>query len=240
MPLLGRTVQGQVTILINFTSVKFYTLTLIAIVNNFGPLVTTLLAFVCLSEKITYGTIIALMVSFLGALVMILGGKDDSVVEEGSSVFGFVCLILNPVFVAIGTIMMRQMKKLNESVVSCYMNFASVLVLGPLVYAMGHDLSICWSFSVYDWLWVVGLSGSSICSQTFRYKALQSEKASALQPYNFLNPVWQLIADILIFSASFTNMQMLGVGIVVMVYVVELFHYYCFGRHATKEEVQVK
>ena len=117
---------------------------MVAVVNNFGPLVTTLLAFLFLSEKITYGTILALFVSFFGALIMILGSKDDSVVSEGSSVFGFICLILNPVFVAIGTIMMRQMKKLNESVVSCYMNFASIIVLGPLVYALGQDLSICW------------------------------------------------------------------------------------------------
>ena len=93
--------------MINFTSVKFYTLTLVAIVNNFGPLVTTLLAYIVLSEKITSGTIIALFVSFAGALIMILGNKDDSVVSEGSSIFGFICLILNPVFVAIGTIMMR-------------------------------------------------------------------------------------------------------------------------------------
>ena len=69
-----------------------------------------------------------------------------------------------------------------------------------------------------------------IGSQTFRYKALQNEKASALQPYNFLNPVWQLVADIIIFKADFTDMQLVGVGIVVAVYVFELVHYYCCTR----------
>ena len=82
------------------------------------------------------------------------------------------------------------MRQLNESVVSCYMNAATVVILAPIVYAIGEDLSPWFSFSVWDWCWIIGLSFSVIGSQTFRYKALQNEKASALQPYNFLNPVW--------------------------------------------------
>ena len=107
-PLIGRTLQGNITILINFTSVKFYTLTLIAVVNNFSPLITTLLAVMFLKESLTAAVLAALFVSFLGALVMILGGEEESPVEEGSSIIGFAALLLNPVFVAIGTIMMRS------------------------------------------------------------------------------------------------------------------------------------
>ena len=50
-------------------------------------------------------------------------------------------LVLNPVLVAFGTIMMRQMKKLNENVVSCYMNFCSIPFMIALCFATGSDLS---------------------------------------------------------------------------------------------------
>ena len=171
-PLIGRTIQGNVTILINFTSVKFYTLTLIAVVNNFSPLFTTILAWILLGERFGVSLIVKLLIAFGGALLIILYDKDESVVKEGSSTVGFIALVLNPIFVAIGTVMMRQMRKLNESVVSCYMNATTVIVFGPAIYAMGEDLSPCLSFSVWDWCWIIGLSISVVGSQTFRYKAV--------------------------------------------------------------------
>ena len=171
-PLIARTIQGNATILINFTSVKFYTLTLVAIVNNFSPLFTTILAYFFLRENIANATYLALFVTFIGALVMIMGAKEEDPVAEGSSTFGFICLLLNPVLVGIGTCMMRKMKKLNESVVSCYMNSTSIIVMGPLVYAFGGDLSPWFSFTVWDWCWIIGLSFSVVGSQTFRYRAL--------------------------------------------------------------------
>ena len=88
-------------------------------------------------------TLIDLFFAFCGAIILILGGANEDPVPEGSSLIGFICLIFNPVLVAIGTVMMRSMKKLNESVVSCYMNSTSILVFVPIVYWQGADLSPC-------------------------------------------------------------------------------------------------
>ena len=114
-----------------------------------------------------------MIVAFIGAVILIMGNPNDSIGAQDSTLFGFISLLLNPVLVAIGTIMMRSMRELNESVVSCYMNGASILVFTPLVYLQGADLSPCFSFTLADWCWIVGLSLSVIGSQTFRYKALQ-------------------------------------------------------------------
>ena len=93
------------------------------------------MAYFFLEEKMTKNTLIGLFFAFCGAIVLILGGENDDPVPQGSSLIGFICLIMNPVFVAIGTIMMRKMKKLNESVVSCYMNATTIIVFAPIVYA---------------------------------------------------------------------------------------------------------
>ena len=63
--------------MINFTSVKFYTLTLVAVVNNFSPLITVLMAYFFLEEKMTKNTLIGLFFAFCGAIVLILGGEND-------------------------------------------------------------------------------------------------------------------------------------------------------------------
>ena len=58
--------------MINFTSIKYFTLTLVAVVNNFAPLFTVVLAYWILSEKLSGYKLVQLFVSFGGALLMIL------------------------------------------------------------------------------------------------------------------------------------------------------------------------
>ena len=69
--------------------------------------------------------------------------------------------------------MMRQMRKLHESVVSCYMNSVAIFFMMAVTYGFGEDLKP-WGqdFSWGDKLCTVGLAISTVGSQTFRYKAL--------------------------------------------------------------------
>ena len=105
-PLFARTLQGNFTIFINFTSVKFFTLTLIAIMNNFAPLITVILAWFLLAETITSFKIMQLLVAFAGALMMILYAPPAKSEEPELivNVWNFVGLCLNPILVAYGTV----------------------------------------------------------------------------------------------------------------------------------------
>ena len=82
------------------------------------------------------------------------------------------------------------MKKLNENVVSCYMNGFSIPIMIGLCYATGNDLSAWKDFDGLEWFCIFALSVTVILSQTFRFKALQNEEASKLQPLQFLAPVY--------------------------------------------------
>ena len=176
-PLVARTVQGNMTIYINFTSIKFFSLTLVAMINNFAPLFTVVLAFFILSEKVPIFKIVQLFIAFGGAVMMIMGvdmpdvGKEDQTVEEGEvsgvdwdMIFKWSCLLLNPLLNAYGFVMMRQMRKLNENVVSCYMAAVSLPVMIALTYATGGDLTGWKSFGAVEWLCLVALSITVIMS----------------------------------------------------------------------------
>ena len=69
-PLWARVVQGNITIFINFTSIKFFSLTLVAVVNNFGPLFTVVLAYYILGEKLGRFKLFQLFFAFGGATLM--------------------------------------------------------------------------------------------------------------------------------------------------------------------------
>ena len=92
------------------------------------------------------------------------------------TIFKYICLVLNPILVAYGTVMMRQMRKLDENVVSCYMNGFAIPVMIGLAYATGGDLSAWKDFEGLEWFCIVALSASVIGSQTFRFIAVQHEE----------------------------------------------------------------
>ena len=141
------------------------------------------------------------------------------------------------------------MRKLHEAVVSCYMNFVAIWFMLAVTLSLGLRIDP-WTkdFGWEEKLFCIGLSVSTVLSQTTRYKGLQHWEATKLQPYQFINPVVQLVADIIIFDAKFSSMQMVGILIVVSVYVVELI-YNCFfaaskpkveSQETKKEEAQSK
>ena len=179
-------------------------------VNNFGPLFTVVMAYYMLDETLNTFKLWQLFIAFGGATLMIVfTPRPELTDEEGEPnstlwiVIKYICLILNPVLVAWGTVMMRKMRKLDENVVSCYMNSLAIPVMIGINYASGGDLSAWKDFDGLEWFCIVALSMTVIGSQTFRFKALQHEESAKLQPLNFLNPVWQLIGDLAIFAAVF-------------------------------------
>ena len=58
--------------MINFSSIKFFTLTLVAVVNNFSPLLTVVMAYFILNERLKMFKMVQLIVAFGGAFLMIM------------------------------------------------------------------------------------------------------------------------------------------------------------------------
>ena len=87
----------------------------------------------CLAEAPTLkqGFVLTLVVSFV--LGFVFTGKTG--IEEGSSlsgetdsiqIYAWSCLLLSPPALAMGSILNRAMRKLNENTVSIYSNFVQI------------------------------------------------------------------------------------------------------------------
>ena len=120
---------------------------------------------------------------------MITGSNSETKHDYSANLAAFICLILNPIMVAIGTIAMRKMKKMHESLVSAWMNLICFFAMMIVVYAVGDDLSPMWSFDWLDWMLMCGIAIFVLLCQTLRYMALQVHEASALQSLSFLQPI---------------------------------------------------
>ena len=103
-----RVVQLNVSIFITFYSIKQFELTTVAMVNNCATFVILLLGWLILNESTTLFTFTTLSLSFVGTVVLILGGMANSASgAAGSSAFGMILMLSNPVIIATGVIAMR-------------------------------------------------------------------------------------------------------------------------------------
>ena len=80
-PLVFRSIQGTMTNIINYSVTKYLPLTLIAIVNNMGPLITLVLAFVILKEKIKKFEILMIVLTVGGVITVV--AFSNSAVDSG-------------------------------------------------------------------------------------------------------------------------------------------------------------
>jgi drug/metabolite transporter (DMT)-like permease len=78
-------------------AVKFFQLTIVAMVLNTAPLITFFLAMLFFKEKVTTGQIISLFAAFIGLLLMLFCGEtEDKRPEFTPTIWAYILLLFNP------------------------------------------------------------------------------------------------------------------------------------------------
>ncbi len=94
-------------------AVRALPLVLVAIVMNTMPLITAVLGYFILHEKLKVLEKICMIISFFGVAIMITGkesGLDSSIAYP---IYAVVALFLNPFFSSLVTITLRSMRNMS-------------------------------------------------------------------------------------------------------------------------------
>lgn len=178
-PLLAlRTFCSTLTQVINSYSSKYIPITIIGIVNNLSPMVTVLLAFIFLNERLRAIDLVFLVLLAAGIFTVVLGQKSS--LDPGEKTITqapwlYVALFLNPFLTGSGTIISRKLRHIHEYVVAVYMNL-STLVFNLILMLIFKKklLPVLAQFSRLDWVYTVMQGVCIIGVQVFRFKALQN------------------------------------------------------------------
>ena len=81
-PLVIRTVTGNFAIFVNFMAVKYFPLTLVAMIINCAPLVQLILAGPILGEQVKPWDTVSLLIAFVSIALVILGGETTENTSE--------------------------------------------------------------------------------------------------------------------------------------------------------------
>jgi len=172
-----RTLQSSLSNIIKNWAPKYIPLTIISIIGNLGPMVTVVLAFFLLKEKLKKVELWVMLATLVCIVVVIVAGTDQTVESQDVNPtvihLVYLALILNAFLSAGGTIAMRKMKKFHESVVSWYSNWAVLIVSIVVMLVTGQSFTIFETFTWYEHLLLFSTGILTLASQTFRFKALK-------------------------------------------------------------------
>ena len=110
-PLAIRVLSGNFSIFVNFSAVKYFSLSLVAMVTNTAPLMTFFFALIFFGEKVTRKQVVLLFLSFLAVIFMIQGqGTDpEKRPEYTPNLIMFILLLFAPVSASLSQVAMKAM-----------------------------------------------------------------------------------------------------------------------------------
>jgi drug/metabolite transporter (DMT)-like permease len=78
LPLFIRMSQNSLSLLITYYAIRYFDLTTVAMVSNLSPMVTVVLAYFMLGERLTIKELVILFAAFGSVTLLIMGGDEVS------------------------------------------------------------------------------------------------------------------------------------------------------------------
>ncbi|MEK9970135.1 MAG: DMT family transporter [Ferrovibrio sp.] len=133
-------------------AIKYTTVANATLLSNFAPVIVTLGAWLVLREKITPAFLVALLVSFCGALMLV----GASFQLGGDYVFGDLLAFTTAIFYGAYMIAVAKLRgRHGTQDIMLWSSLVSGLVLLPIVWLMGESL---WPATLTGWAILFGLA----------------------------------------------------------------------------------
>lgn len=186
----------------------FYAMTQIPLaevtaMNYLSPIYVTIGAALFLGERLATRRIVAVLIAFLGALIILRPG-----VREVST--GHLAMIGTAIFFAASYLMAKRMSgQLNAAVVVGMLSITVTICLAPfawLVWVTPTATQLFWLF------WVAAFATAGHYTMTLAFAAAP---VTVTQPVTFLQLVWAVALGALVFNEGLDGFVILG-GVVIM------------------------
>ena len=203
-----------------FTSLSILTLAEATIILFFSPLITVILSPFLLNEKVTNSSWLAVIVGFIGMVIVInptniLNYQDIDFIWFTGIIYGVAGALFYSLY-QIGTRVLAPVESsLTSLIFSCLAGLLGTTILILLDYDLSSSLNVWKSPSIYEWILLatVGLLGA--IGQFLILGAYSKAKAITLAPISYTHIIWATILGYIIFH-SLPNLQTLLGGILII------------------------
>jgi len=199
--LIWRSLFGTLGFTLAIVAVSdFFTLTLAQFnaISFTRPLFVTLLAALALREFVGPHRWAALVVGFLGVLIMVMPGLfffwQPGALDTSGFDLGSLVALISAFSLAAAIVMVKFLSaELPAMVLLLYANLFSSILLAPFLYVFWHDVSL------HDWMLILAMSAFGFASQFCFIYAMSIGDASFLSPIDYLRLPVSAVADFWVF-----------------------------------------
>ncbi|OLN27232.1 DMT family transporter [Desulfosporosinus metallidurans] len=200
-----------------FTSLKYTTATNSSIIGAMNPMVTTLLAAMFFSERLTPWRIFGIFLSFIGVFLFITNGDLQLVSQFRFNKGDVVMLIAVCCFAIYSLLSRRYMKQysLSPLMVTAYTFLICVVISIPF-FLWENPSTYLFSATASGWLSILYMSVfASVLGYLIQMVAIQRIGAPRTAIYINLVPIFTIIQSVTILGESITLFKLIGAAIVI-------------------------
>lgn len=201
--LIARAVLGFLSLSTFFIVVQRIPLGSAVSIRYIGPMFGAFLAFLFLKEKIKPLQVLSFGIAFTGVLLM--KGVD---LRIDAISFG---LVLFSAFTVGGVFVLIRYLATREHYLTIINYFMVVCMIGGLFFVQHWRMPIG-----NEWYFVIGIGFLGWIGQVFMTQAFQTEEASTLAPFKYMELVYALFLGFLIFDETYTILASLGMFLIII------------------------
>lgn len=187
---------------------------LATVVANTQPLIAAVLAAIFLSERLTLGVGIGLLLGFVGVLVMsvpsLLGPNSVADLQA------FVWIILGAIGTAMGNVLLKALTgRADVLMVTGLQLLVGAMALAVGAQAVGTSWHIAWTSQFIASLIGLVVFGTALMTALWHYLLTQAS-LNRLNTFTFLTPIFGLLLGGLFFDERFGWIQAVGIGVTIL------------------------
>ena len=208
---LGRAVIGITAMSLFFISIRYVPLVEMQTISFSSVFFISILSVFFLGEKIGYRRIIAVIVGFIGVVIIL---------NPGSAIFSnysFLPLIAS-FFLSIAVIFLKKILLTNNNILSVWIFTAFCTVISLFFY----DDTWIWPQN-YDLIFMVASGFLGFIAQICLTKSFQMADASLLAPLDFSSVIWSFLIGYIFFQ-EFITLNVLFGGLIIIMSVSYIFY----------------
>jgi len=203
-----------------FTSLSILTLAEATIILFFSPLITVVLSPFLLKEKVTESSWLAVIIGFIGMIIVInptniINYEDMNSIWFKGIIYGIAGALFYSLY-QIGTRVLAPVESpLTSLIFSCLAGLIGTTILILLDYDMSSSLKVWKSPNFYEWFLLVTVGFFGALGQFLILGAYSKAKAITLAPISYTHIIWATIFGYIIFD-SLPSLQTLLGGILIV------------------------
>ena len=208
---LGRAIIGITAMSLFFISIRYVPLVEMQTISFSSVFFISILSVFFLGEKIGYRRIIAVIVGFIGVVIIL---------NPGSAIFSnysFLPLIAS-FFLSIAVIFLKKILLTNNNILSVWIFTAFCTVISLFFY----DYTWIWPQG-YDLIFMIASGFLGFIAQICLTKSFQMADASLLAPLDFSSVIWSFLIGYIFFQ-EFITLNVLFGGLIIIMSVSYIFY----------------